>query len=140
MEMKYYNPSNNFRAPIPREPKPYSPPSRSQSEILVPRPVKAPYEKVKDSGAHRAEEMLKDTEYENEMQLNHKELPCDLKRETTTKHPAAAPPMNRDEWLLVGVILVLLLNGCDDYILLAVLGYLVFSFRGGDADNHTSQR
>ena len=130
MEMKYYNPSNNFRAPIPREPKPYSPPSRSQSEILVPRPVKAPYEKVKDSGAHRADEM----------QLNHKELPWDLKRETTTKHPAAAPPMNRDEWLLVGVILVLLLNGCDDYILLAVLGYLVFSFRGGDADNHTSQR
>ena len=31
-----------------------------------------------------------------------------------------------DDYILAGIILVLILEGCDDYILLAALGYLFF--------------
>lgn len=31
-----------------------------------------------------------------------------------------------DDYILAGIILVLVLEGCDDYILLAALGYLFF--------------
>ena len=32
----------------------------------------------------------------------------------------------KDDYILAGIILVLILEGCDDYILLAALGYLFF--------------
>lgn len=32
----------------------------------------------------------------------------------------------KDDYILAGLILVLVLEGCDDYILLAALGYLFF--------------
>ena len=32
----------------------------------------------------------------------------------------------KDDYILAGLILVLILEGCDDYILLAALGYLFF--------------
>lgn len=32
----------------------------------------------------------------------------------------------KDDYILAGLILVLMLEGCDDYILLAALGYLFF--------------
>ena len=32
----------------------------------------------------------------------------------------------KDDYILAGIILVLVLEGCDDYILLAALGYLFF--------------
>ncbi len=32
----------------------------------------------------------------------------------------------KDDYILAGLIIVLVLEGCDDYILLAALGYLFF--------------
>ena len=32
----------------------------------------------------------------------------------------------KDDYILAGIILVLVMEGCDDYILLAALGYLLF--------------
>ncbi len=32
----------------------------------------------------------------------------------------------KDDYILAGIILVLIFEGCDDYILLAALGYLFF--------------
>ena len=32
----------------------------------------------------------------------------------------------KDDYILAGLIIVLMLEGCDDYILLAALGYLFF--------------
>ena len=34
--------------------------------------------------------------------------------------------LEKDDYILAGIILVLVLEGCDDYILLAALGYLLF--------------
>ena len=34
--------------------------------------------------------------------------------------------LEKDDYILAGIILVLVMEGCDDYILLAALGYLLF--------------
>ena len=34
--------------------------------------------------------------------------------------------LEKDDYILAGLIIVLVLEGCDDYILLAALGYLFF--------------
>ncbi len=97
MEMKYYNPSNNFKAPIPREPKPYRPPEQKR-EVVIPKPP-AP---VKTPDV---------------------ETPVSKQMETDPKTTA----LNQDDLLILGVILLLLLNSCEDYLLLLVLGYLFIS-------------
>lgn len=62
-------------------------------------------------------------------------------KQTDRKTASVQPPMPRqiqgginlkkliselstDDYILAGIILVLILEGCDDYILLATLGYL----------------
>ncbi|MBE7022613.1 MAG: hypothetical protein E7414_05315 [Ruminococcaceae bacterium] len=97
MEMKYYNPSNNFSAPIPREPKPYTPPRQKVPEVVIP---KVP---------ERREEAPKE-----EISERHSEFEQGLS-------------LNMDDIIILGLILVLLANGCEDYLLLAVLGYLLLS-------------
>lgn len=96
MEMKYYNPSNNFRAPIPREPKPYSPPRQPEGEIITPKPAQT----------------VQETEPVQEQEI--------CKREEK-------PLLSTDDVIILGLILVLISNGCEDYLLLAVLGYLLFA-------------
>ena len=102
--MKYYNPSNNFRAPIPREPKPYRPP-RPAGEIISPRPVS------------RTEQIYEEKEVE-ETETCKPTIPC--KKEKKFE-------LSQDDLVFLGVMFLLILNSCDDYLLLAVLGYLFLS-------------
>ncbi|MBE7036295.1 MAG: hypothetical protein E7403_03265 [Ruminococcaceae bacterium] len=103
MEMKYYNASNNFKAPIPREPKPYTPHLKNNSEIIIPKkPVQEFEKEVAISSAGECEERLG--------------------KQTGDTFSIAN---NRDDLLLIGLILLLILNQCDDYLLLLALGYLL---------------
>lgn len=48
---------------------------------------------------------------------------------STQKEPAISLPLNfhnfkKDDWILLGIITALILEGSDDYILLCALGYL----------------
>jgi len=103
MEMKYYNASNNFKAPIPREPKPYKPPEPIYSEIIIP---KVPQEE----NPIQSEESIVDCE------------DCNNIHETKV-----LTKVNQDDYILLGLILLLLVNGCDDYLLLLVLGYILIN-------------
>ncbi len=120
MEMKYYNPSNHFKAPIPREPKPYAPPSYQQREVLVPQPATIVLDKESNGAAFK----------EQRSQTPEKaELPVAVRADSGQRK---VKQLNQDDWLILGVLLLLLLSGCEDYILLLVLGYLVIEFhRGG---------
>ncbi len=100
MEMKYYNASNNFKAPIPREPKPYRPP---QKPIYEPKP------------------------YQEEPVESAEEIPCPCEEITPVVTKNSALSFDQDDYLLIGLILILLMNGCDDYLLLIVLGYLLIT-------------
>ncbi len=104
IEMKYYNPSNNFRAPIPREPKPYRP-TEVFSEIIYPKEVKEHDEKteVKEEKSFRCE--AERSEVSNKIEFS------------------------RDDLVILGVLFLLVFNSCDDYFLLAVLGYLFLTGR-----------
>ncbi len=95
MEMKYYNASNNFKTPIPREPKPYKPPV-TRGEIIIPQ---------------KPENQEKDIIFQ----------PSD----SQTKEKWSLE--NKDNMILLGLIFVLLMNQCDDYILLLILGFLLFA-------------
>lgn len=108
MNMKYYNASNHFSAPIPREPKPYSPNTR-KPEIVIPQ---KPF-----ANSHRQEKQAP---------LHTPELPI-------APVPHKAPPpkqelsfnnMKPDDLLLLGIIALLIWNSCDDMLLLFILGYL----------------
>jgi len=101
MEMKYYNPSNNFSAPIPREPKPYVPPRKQAQEVLIPLKPQKSMQDEKDEKEERTEN------------------PHETKLEQM--------PFATDELIIMGVILVLIMNQCDDYLLLLILGYLLLS-------------
>ncbi len=98
MEMKYYNASNNFKAPIPREPKPYTPPVKSGEIIIPQKPENSEKELIS--------------------------LPScpQIKKKWSIE--------NKDDMFLLGLILVLLMNQCDDYVLLFILGYLLFVNKG----------
>ncbi len=106
MEMKYYNPSNQFKSPIKREPKPYRPPSYCEPEIIVPKP---PKEQTQDANEF-VEEAIETMPF------------CDKKT-----LPFNGLINNQDDLLILGVLLVLLLNNCDDYFMLLILGYLFLS-------------
>ena len=101
MEMKYYNPSNNFRAPIPREPKPYIPQKPIREERF--------YDKDKEvQPMPEQRETLPEPECEKKAIVKKREL-------------------NQDDLLILGLLFLLLLNSCDDYLLLFALGFLFFS-------------
>ncbi len=98
MNMKYYNASNNFSAPIQREPKPYRP-YEKRSEVIVPqRPER------REQHVEKKEDVLV----------------------TTPKREFTLNSLKTDDLLLLGIIILLFLDGCDDYLLLLVLGYLFF--------------
>ncbi len=97
--MKYYNPSNNFKAPIPREPKPYKPPV-PRAEVIFPHPPEA-----------------------EEQERTFPEEPIKNGAVQTSKKFQ----LSQDDLVILGVMFLLILNSCDDYLLLAVLGYLFLS-------------
>ncbi len=107
MEMKYYNPTNNFRAPIPRakrEPKPYTPPVVEEaSERQIQKPPVFEEENLVEEKYHKPVE----------------------KHEKT----GILSDLSQDDIIILGIIFLLLLNSCDDYLLLLVLGYLFISGR-----------
>lgn len=107
MEMKYYNPSNNFKAPIPRikrEPRPYIPPPEIEETAVFesnqPFPVEKESEPVKEHA-------------------------LSFKRKKT----GFLGDLSQDDMIILGIIFLLLLNSCDDYLLLLALGYLFISGR-----------
>lgn len=84
MVTNYYNASNNFSAPIRREPKPFRPyPERER-----------PQEREKPEAAVPVKKGF----------LN---------------------DLDQDTILIIGLIILLLLSGCEDKLLLIALGYLV---------------
>ncbi len=78
MVTNYYNASNNFSAPIRREPKPFRPCDECEPK---------------------------------------------MQKKETVKHSQEMP--DRDTMLIVGLILLLLITGCDDTLLLLALLYIV---------------
>ena len=102
MNMKYYNASNNFSAPIKREPKPYSPYERRPAEVIVPkRPPSMPV-------VHKEELPKHNTAQQNQSPLKTLNL----------------NNLKSDDILLLGIIALLIWNSCDDTLLLLALGYL----------------
>ncbi len=97
MEMKYYNASNHFSAPIRREPKPYVPPKPITERIV---PIKVEEEPKQHRGIKSSEKV---------------------------KLPLFSKDLNQDDMLILGLIFLLLLNSCDDYLLLAVLAFIFLS-------------
>lgn len=91
MVTNYYNASNNFSAPIRREPKPFRPqyPERQQ-------------------------------DWERERV---KERENDVKPVPTKK--GFLEELDQDTILIIGLVILLLLSGCEDKLLLIALGYLV---------------
>ena len=82
MVTNYYNSSNNFSAPIRREPKPYRP-------------------------AHE-----------------HEEIVLSEKKQTRIKEQEKS--LDSDTILILGLIMLLVLSGCEDTLLLIALGALIF--------------
>lgn len=112
MNMKYYNASNNFSAPVKREPKPYSPYTR-RPEVIVPQRPHPRYDTRKEEHSpeqsqYRTRE-LKNTEISAEKNVDKKINLSNLKA---------------DDLLLLGIIAVLIWNSCDDTLLILALGYL----------------
>ena len=105
MNMKYYNASNNFSAPVRREPKPYSPYIR-RPEVVVPQ---KPYNNS---------EVKKDIQ---NIQQNKKE-PKPFNNDKSNKINFSN--LKADDLLLLGIIAVLIWNSCDDTLLILALGYL----------------
>ncbi len=111
MEMKYYNPSNNFRAPIPREPKAYRPP---QSVMDTMHTYETTNEPPKTTVKPVAEEMPKREICEETCEKEKKNFLSNL---------------TQDDIVILGVLFLLLLNSCDDYLLLLALGFIFLSGR-----------
>lgn len=106
MEMKYYNPSNNFKAPIQRErrePKPYIPPERPKEEAPILPDMRIGEDTwVEPSFKHHPPKVQQKKLFEN---------------------------LSQDDLIILGVIFLLLFNSCDDYLLLLALGYIFLSGR-----------
>lgn len=112
MNMKYYNASNHFSAPLKREPKPYSPYTRTAETAMPQKPPP------------QAES------FEPQPPLRTPELPI---APVPRKAPPAKTPaktelrlssMKADDLLLLGIIALFVWNSCDDALLLFILGYL----------------
>ena len=96
MNTKYYNASNNFSAPISREPRPYAPYSY-RSETVTPRPAPdsaPPVKKIEAEGAAAVKSA----------------------RELSLK---------TDDFLLIGLIILLLPDAENNLMLILILGYLL---------------
>lgn len=84
MVTNYYNASNNFSAPIRREPKPFAPRQEYGREEKREQPdTKVPAGETKEQA------------------------------------------IDKDTLLLLGLILLLFMSGCEDTLLLFALGYLI---------------
>ncbi len=81
MVTNYYNSSNNFSAPVRREPKPFHPP------------------------------------------LQYEEKDVCIKEELPQKKQEA---LDADTILILGLIMLLVMSGCEDTLLLIALGALIF--------------
>lgn len=106
MEMKYYNPSNNFKAPIPRErrePKPYIPPEMPKEDM----------------------HFLPDMQFQDEKRLE----PSFEHHPPKLSQKKLFETLSQDDLIILGVIFLLLFNSCDDYLLLLALGYIFLSGR-----------
>lgn len=118
MNMKYYNASNHFSAPLRREPKPYSPYQRRPEVIVPQRPPSRQQDAIANVEEHRLQP-----------------------RREPSAHPAPVPApsprrslqnlslnnLHADDLLLLGVIALLIWNSCDDTLLLLALAYLFFA-------------
>lgn len=101
---KYYNSSNNFQAPVKREPKPYSP-YTTKDEIIVPqRP------KIDENVLTEASLPVCEGENKQIVQKNENNFELSLKT---------------DDLLLLGLILMLLPKAKDNLLLILALGYLL---------------
>ena len=105
MNMKYYNASNNFSAPVRREPKPYSPYIR-RPEVVIPQ---KPYNN-------------------SEVKKNVQNIPLTQKEPKPFKDDKNSKlnfnNLKADDLLILGIIAVLIWNSCDDTLLILALGYL----------------
>lgn len=104
MEMKYYNASNNFSAPITREPRPYQP-YASRMEVIVPETPREEIREVRMEPMKRHEESKSAKAHSNSF----------------------LGDFQTDDWLLIGLILILILDSSDDILLLLILGYLLLT-------------
>lgn len=101
METKYYNRSNNFSAPIRREPKPYTP-----------------------KNIFKEEEVKKDSE-----PCGYKEnKPAQVNKPAQIK--SFLSNFKSDDLLLLGLIFLLLSDSDTDILLLLALGYIFLSSQG----------
>ena len=91
MVTNYYNASNNFSAPIRREPKPFRPQYPEWQPAWERERVK---------------------ERENDVK------PVPAKK-------GFLEELDQDTILIIGLVILLLLSGCEDKLLLIALGYLV---------------
>lgn len=118
MNMKYYNASNHFSAPIKREPKPYSPYQRRPEVIFPQRPAHSAPQRQSmptvEPSPHRPAPM------ENRQADN---APKAERRSLQNLNQAN---LQADDLLLLGIIALLIWNSCDDTLLLLALGYLFF--------------
>ncbi len=112
MNMKYYNASNNFSAPVKREPKAYSSYTRTPEIIVPQRPLRTEYAENKQ---HASPPPLRTPE----MPI----VPAPHKHTGKSKELNLSN-MKPDDLLLLGIITLLVWNSCDDTLLLLILGYL----------------
>ena len=82
MVTNYYNASNNFSAPVRREPKPFRPPCSCEKNAVL--------------------------------EKEETEIVCEEKS------------LDSDTILILGLIMLLILSGCNDTLLLIALGALIF--------------
>ncbi len=106
MNMKYYNASNHFSAPIPRTPKPHEPSGSypHRREVVIPKRPSRP-----EPPPHKPQTPPQNSAFSSSA-MNHLNL-SDLKP---------------DDLLILGVIALLIFNSCEDTMLLLALGYLFF--------------
>lgn len=114
MNMKYYNASNHFSAPIKKEPKPYSPYTRRPEIIIPQKPSYPPQESENPKHDYHTQPLR-----QPEMPI----VPAPQKKETKETEPPFHD-LKPDDWLLLGIIALLIWNSCDDTLLLLILGYL----------------
>ncbi len=119
MNMKYYNASNHFSAPIKREPKPYSPYQR-RPEVIIPQKPQPPAAQNQDPA--RPESFG----YRPEAKADIHSVHGDNAQGKRSLQNLNLNNLRADDLLLLGIIALLIWNSCDDTFLLLALGYLFF--------------
>ena len=116
MNMKYYNASNHFSAPLRREPKPYSPYQR-RPEVIVPQ---RPPQTRQDSAA-----AVQEGHAQPHREPNAHAAPAHGARRSLTD--LSLNTLRADDLLLLAVIALLIWSSCDDTLLIIALAYLFFA-------------